>query len=288
MKVKKGDYTILRKNKGDEKGDGGGSGSGGSSQTGASTHGVGGIISAEKSIEKQQELGVPVETADKSDMDRIQQEAVKNMSKTNSSGSGKGLLKRAIERFSKPQVNWKNELSRIIGKIISKSEEYFGKRKHLYKDEYFYGDKDSSPILRNAVVLVDTSGSMGDEQLRMILGEVYSIIKTKKIRKTEVIYFDDGIQAVDVVKNPPVFDFSKVKGGGGTDFEAPMQEVEKREKQRKLELAVFCTDGLISNLPAFFKKYEKSSFRNKLVWLILDNPGWDAPFGKVIHISEKK
>jgi len=253
---------------------------------GTGGEGIGGVIPEDQSIKIQKELGVPVETASEKDAQRLMEEAQKNSQKLNSSssrGTGKGLIKRAIDRFSKPQVNWKNELRRIIGKMVSKNEEYFGKKKHLYKDEYFYGDRPFESSLKTAVMTVDTSGSMGDDELKIILGEIYSIIRSKKIKKTDVVYFDHGIQGIDVVKNPPHFDWEKATGGGGTSFIEPVEYIQKKNKLKKLELAVFCTDGYgdqdqLDPNPAFAKKF---------IWLIIDNPNFVAPFGKVVHITTK-
>lgn len=263
-----------------------GSGSGSGNGEVFKGEGIGGILTKEQSVQIQKELGVPVEVATEKDGNKLIEEAYQNKQHIKSStsrGTGKGLLQRAIERMAKPQVNWKNELRRIIGKMTARSEEYFGKKKHLYRGDYLYGDKESEGALKTAVMTVDTSGSMGDDELKAILTEIYDIIKSKKIKKTEIVYFDDGIQGIDIVKNPPHFDWSKAKGGGGTSFIQPIEHIAKRNKQGKLELAVFCTDGYGDQ-----NKLDKNpKFAKKFIWLIIDNPGWEAPFGRVIHINTK-
>jgi hypothetical protein len=240
------------------------------------------------------ELGVPVKTGSEAEADKLIKEAMSEAKKLKGGGdrgTGKGLLQRAIERLSKPQVNWKNELRRIVGKITSGSEEYFGKRKHLYRGEYFYGDRDAdSDRLKEAVVAVDTSGSIGDDQLVAFLTEITAIIKAKQIKKTEIIYFDYGITGRDIVKNPPKFDIKQAKGGGGTSFIDPMNAIYEKWKKGKLELAVFFTDGYgdqgSAEFEAIIKKMKK--FERSFIWLVIDNPGFVAPFGKVIHAKAVK
>lgn len=249
-------------------------------------NGIGGVISAEESVKIQKELGVPVEVASKKESEQIINEALsqkKHIKGSQSRGTGKGLLQRALDRFAKPQVNWKNELRRIIGKMLSQDEEYFGKKKYLHRDEYVYGDRARERELKSAIMPVDTSGSMGDDELRTVLGEVYGIIRSKKIRRTEVVYFDHGIQGHDVVKNPPKFDWSKAKGGGGTSFVEPMALIAKEYKGGNLELAVFCTDGYGDTETLT----SKQKFGKRFIWLIIDNPSFVAPFGKVVHITSK-
>ena len=164
--------------------------------------GIGGIIDPDASIKKQKELGVPIEMPSEKDQKNIIDEAVRNKKELKggkTAGSGHGYLARAIERFEKPQVNWKNELRRVVGKMVGGSEMYLGKRKHLWKDEYIYGERDLERRLKTAIMTVDTSGSIGDDELRTMLTEVNDIIRSKKIKKSEVVYFDDGIQGIDAV-----------------------------------------------------------------------------------------
>lgn len=286
-----------------EEGEGSGQGGSGASQAGegesdgnkySQGNGLGGIIDVDKSVEKQKELGVPVKTGTEAEADKLLKEAIgetKKLKSSNGRGTGKGLLQRAIERLSKPQVNWKNELRRIVGKITSGSEEYFGKRKHLYRGEYFYGDRDAdSDRLREAMVAVDTSGSIGDEQLIAFLTEITAIIKSKRIKKTEVIYFDYGITGRDMVKNPPKFDIKQAKGGGGTSFIDPMNAIYDKWKKGKLELAVFFTDGYGDQDSAEFEAITKKmkKIERIFIWLVIDNPGFVPPFGKVIHAKGAK
>jgi predicted metal-dependent peptidase len=253
----------------------------------AKENGIGGMIDSELSAEKQKELGVPLEIPSDKEGEKLMEEAVRNKKQLKggkNAGTGKGLLERAIDSFSKPQVNWKNELSRIIGKMVGGSEEYFGKRRHIHKGDYFYGDRDIEKSLKKAVMPVDVSGSIGDEELKTMLSEIVEIIRVKKLRKTDVVYFDDGISGVDTVGKPPHFDWSKSKGGGGTNFAQPMEYLHKQWKAKKMELAVFITDGFAS-----MNNFDQDPpFKKRFIWLIIDNPGFTAPFGKVIHITTKK
>lgn len=253
----------------------------------ARNNGIGGMIDQELSHEKQKELGVPVELPSDKDGQKLLEEASRNKGKLKGgkiAGKGKGLLQRAIESFEKPQVNWKNELSRIIGKMIGGSEEYFGKRRHVHKGDYFYGERDVEKSLKTAVMPVDLSGSIGEDELKAMLTEVVEVIRVKKLRKTDVVYFDDGISGIDTVSKPPKFDWTKAKGGGGTSFVEPMEYLAKQWKSKKMELSIFMTDGH-ADLTNFD---QDPPFKKRFIWLIIDNPDFVAPFGKVIHISTKK
>ena len=253
--------------------------------TSLDSYGPGGLLTPEQSKQLQEHLGVDVELPQAGDDEKYAQEARMHMDKLSSGdqGSGKGALRRAVMRLTEPIVDWKSALRRFIGKAMSTTEQYMGSRRHLYKNDYFYAEKRKYDALETAVVAVDTSGSMSPKAIEMILSEVKGIIKAKKIKKTQVVYFDHGIQDIDTVGEKGNFDFSKAKGGGGTSFIEPLQYMEEQYKKNKMSLAVFMTDGYADlNLPT-------PSWKNIFVWVILDNPGFTAPFGNmVIHISRSQ
>jgi predicted metal-dependent peptidase len=284
---------------GDGEGDGEGEGSGGgaSSQGGGEGEGdgIGGIMDDNASVRKQKELGVPIKTATEESADKLIKEAMGEIRHLNGGagrGVGGGMIQRAIDRLKKPQVDWKSALRRIVGKITGGTEEYFGKKKALYRGDYIYGDRDAdSDRLKDAIVAVDTSGSIGDNELSTFLSEIAGIIKAKQIKKTEIIYFDDGIKGRDWVKSPPKFNTAAMKGGGGTSFIDPMEAIYDKWKKGRMELAVFLTDGYGDQNGAEFqaqiKKWKKMS--RTFIWLIIDNPSFNQPFGeKVLHISTRK
>jgi hypothetical protein len=66
-------------------------------------------------------------------------------------------------------------------------------------------------------------------------------------------------------------------------FVEPMALIAKEYKAGKLELAVFCTDGYGDQETLT----SKVKFDKRFVWLIINNPGFKAPFGKVVHITTK-
>ena len=248
--------------------------------------GAGGMLTPEESAKLQEQLGVPVQLPGEGDDEKYAQEARRHMDKLSSgeAGSGKGSLRRAVARLTEPQVDWKSVLKRFIGKAMSSSEQYLGSRRHLYKGDYFYGEKNKYESLENAVVAVDTSGSMSVEAIELILSEVKGIITAKKIKNTTIVYFDDGIQDTDTIKGTKkVFDMRKAKGGGGTSFLEPLQYMEAEYKKGKMQLGVFMTDGYANlNLPI-------PKFKKEFVWVILDNPLFVPPFGNlVVHISQKQ
>jgi CheY-like chemotaxis protein len=95
------------------------------------------------------------------------------------------------------------------------------------------------PIPRVAVA-VDTSGSMGSDELKEAMTEVKGILLAAGAR-VEFIACDAEVHAKGTITT-----FQQatkmLKGGGGTDFRPVFDELEKRRGNRP-ELLVFLTDG---------------------------------------------
>jgi hypothetical protein len=244
---------------------------------------MGETLTPEQSAELQKALDIPVELPDAGETEKMKDKLIKKLgeaAKDMQPGKGKGYWIRAISQHLLPKVDWKKQLQKFIGKALSGYEDVLPSRRHVGRGEYITGEKPKYEAIQNAVMAVDTSGSMGDEELNVILTEIASIIRTKKVKNTEIVYFDDGLQGIDKVGNPPKFDLDKAGGGGGTSFLEPLQYMNDQFKKGKLELAIFCTDGF-ANLDLPKPKYVK-----QFVWVILDNPTFQAPWGEmVVYIS---
>ena len=252
--------------------------------------GIGGIISEETSKNMQKELGVNVELPSEAEIRSTAEKAVTHIEQSSGGhGSGKGMLARAILDIIKPQVNWKDALKKYVGKAMSRQLEYFmGNRRFIGAGQYLTGDRKTSNALDGALYAVDTSGSMGDKALSILLSEMKAITEQKKVKKTTIIYFDDGIQdIVNLDSESRVKQYQpKAGGGGGTSFVEPLQQMTEMWKKGKYSVAFFCTDGDPSALREIASTPPK--FKNKWIWIILDFPGFKAPWGDmVVHISSK-
>jgi predicted metal-dependent peptidase len=240
-------------------------------------------MTPEQSRKLQEELDIPIEVPTDADANKIKDIAKQKIQDASKQiGKGKGNWIRAIAAHLLPKIDWKKALKDFIGKALSGSEDVLPSRRHVGRGEYITGERPKYDAIQNAVMAVDTSGSMGEEEISIILAEIAGIIAAKKVKKTRIVYFDDGLQGVDDVGNPPKFDLNKASGGGGTSFMEPLRFMNEEFKKGKMDLAVFCTDGFADlNLP-------RPKYVDKFVWVILDNPAFQAPWGKmVVFISTK-
>ena len=212
-------------------------------------------------------------------------EIVKTLEKQKQAGSGRGdALIGRLKKILKPAVDWRTRLKLYVGSALSPEKEYkIGAKKHLYKsDEYLKrGAKEKKDAIKKVVVAIDVSGSMfSGNTFERIISEVTHIIYARKIKEITIIFFDDGVDpgSVQLIKRGTrVWKPKNIKGGGGTDFQKPLDWIKSHYKDA-INLCIFLTDGYASN-PA------TPTYHNKFIWIIYDNESWAAPFGKVIKTT---
>lgn len=207
--------------------------------------------------------------------------AKKAGSKMAGGGKGNMMLNAVYERI-KPQQDWKKVLRDLIGKAANEWTLKFGNRRFISNGDYLYGIKQNMNALEDALVIVDVSGSVSDEALNLFMSEALHIAEAKKIKNVTVLFFDHGIQAV----HPRVKakDLLKVttSARGGTAFLPVFEWVENNIRKMKFECILMFTDGCNGDgtIPS-------PRWATKFWWVIVDNPGYNHPWGRRVDISEK-
>ena len=91
---------------------------------------------------------------------------------------------------------------------------------------------------------IDTSGSIGQEELNDFISEIVGIAKAYKDKIEMTLYaHDTEVQSEHKVENGSIEKIKqlKIKGGGGTSHKDVMDRIAK--DRRECKLAVFFTDG---------------------------------------------
>jgi len=205
----------------------------------------------------------------------IKQKIYEIISRTRSKEFGKlpATLQTYLDEFEKsmqPSVNWR----RILRLFASNSSKTFIKNT-LKKPSKRYGTNPGIKIKhRNKIlVAVDTSGSLLEEDLKEFFQEIYHI--WKQGAEILVVECDTIIQQSYKYKgrNPKV-----VKGGGGTDFNTPIQFANKTFQPDAL---IYFTDGYCDP--------PKEFCRCSLLWLLssagIDEKDFKGFQGRTIKMS---
>jgi hypothetical protein len=266
------------------------------------TAGTGGIISEEMSKKLQQDLGVPVELPKMTEeeikakirgalKDGDVPEEIKGGSNS-PGGSGTGGLRAALARLTRPQVDWRAALRKFIGRSTQEFEEIMGHRNFIHSDDYIWTDRDKeNTMITEAVCAVDVSGSMSDDNVAIILNEIKHMVEAKNVKNTTLVYFHSDIEKVTKLKGKGAvrkYEGEKVKSGG-TDFKPPLSYMQTVDKKGELEVALFLTDGFDMTWNGTTVVLPKPKYVNKFIWVILDNPAFQPPWGHMtVYIETNK
>lgn len=175
-----------------------------------------------------------------------------NKATTDAELMGRGIgtlpanLRRIIEKMTKPKVDWRSKLrtslNRGFGSIIITT---YRRPSRIMKGLPSY-KRLGKPTVH---ALIDTSGSIGSDELEQFMSEIYSIAQNKYgVRVTpwdaEAYSTIDAHTPSDVVSKV----VPKIKGGDGTDIGPVAKHLLKDPRFKNKDAVVIMTDGDIFDL----------------------------------------
>jgi predicted metal-dependent peptidase len=174
---------------------------------------------------------------------QVAQEIIRIASASRDRGTIPGQWLRWAEACLRPKVDWRRALASAVRRaveIASGAADYSflrpSRRQTAYDPFFFPGRID--PVPRVAVV-IDTSGSVSDEQLGRAVAEVGGVLRALGLRQSvTVLAVDAAVQAVSRVFRPEQV---RLAGGGGTDMRVGI-EAALRLRPRP-QAVVVLTDG---------------------------------------------
>lgn len=152
------------------------------------------------------------------------------------SAKAMGKLPQELERFAEqllaPQVSWQELLrTTVVTSTTRDTSSWTRPHRRRLVGQGVYLARPSSYGCDDIVVAIDTSGSIGDEEIRVFLSELADIIRTCRPERVHLLGIDSSVASyeelpgdVDITNSPP-----KVKGGGGTDFRPAFRWVEDND-----------------------------------------------------------
>jgi predicted metal-dependent peptidase len=163
--------------------------------------------------------------------------------------AGPGSGKAELDAAAREQVCWRRVLARFMLEPIDREWSFARpNRKHIWRGLYLPGPIDVEG--GRFVVAIDTSGSMSDEILRVMLGEIDAIRRLCACELT-VLQFDAAIHATAEFSASCAEDarigstkVMRVFGRGGTDLRLPFRWAEEELRNgRRISALIVCTDG---------------------------------------------
>ena len=205
--------------------------------------------------------------------------------KSKHAGTGSPSLDRWFNKIGKPKVNWKRILIKFMNQCFAADPQYgyFNKR-FISQGDYLPGLKyPKSEGFRTIVLIIDTSGSIGQATLSKFASEFYGIFTTKKIQECIVIWCDDRVQKVEKIQTRSLsgtisktsfeekfLQKLKPSGAGGTSFIPPFKWIETNLINKGIipSFAIYFTDAAgVAPEPT---KYGIPKYFKKVLWVITE------------------
>ena len=186
-----------------------------------------------------------------------------------SQGKVPGHLSELLKQLSQPVVSWRQVLRQYFGR-------HLGDRRKTYSRRDRRKDSFGLPgISRHAAArvscIIDTSGSIGHEELEQFFAEIEAISYRARIC---ILQWDHDFQGFTDRYRRGYWKKIEIKGRGGTDMVAPVEWLEKQGLVG--DVCVMLTDGECSYA-------NKKSF--PMVTCITTQNGSEPDWGKVIRMD---
>jgi len=170
------------------------------------------------------------------------QNAVMQSAKAAGAGNLPGGVKRLLDKFLNPQLDWRQLLAMQIQSVVKSDYTWMNpSRKGLNEGFYFPGLDRETTI--DIALALDMSGSIGDDMARDFLSEVKGIMDQYTDFKIHLFCFDTQVHNPKVFTETDMGDFMEYElaGGGGTDFDCCFDYMKEEGIQPKK--FVMFTDG---------------------------------------------
>lgn len=191
-------------------------------------------------------------------------------------GTGMSAFDRALEIAFKPEpFNWRRALTRYM--------------KSFMKDNYTW-NKPSRAGIANGLILpspsqtpkldvaiaVDTSGSIGDKELKLLLNHVFTIVSQFKAFQVDVwccstMVHENTFKTFTAANKRELNNF-KIESTGGTDMSANLPFIKKKYQKKLPDVVMIFTDGYDS-----LNGDTETRTNYPVLWLIVGNKDFKKP-----------
>ena len=194
-------------------------------------------------------------------------------------GNVGGLAQYLADKVTKVSEPWYEHMLRYMTKMtMTESNWRRINRRELLRTGVIAADI-GRPTIELAVVVVDTSGSIGRVTLDYFSGHINTILDSVKPKVIKIIYCDSNINKVDEFSSDDFPIRLEVIGGGGTDFRPAFDYIDKMDAEPDVVVYLTDTYGDYPKEPSY-----------PVIWASIYS--WERstkpPFGEFIFIDESQ
>ena len=182
----------------------------------------------------------------------------------------------------KPQIDWREVLREFVVTTCTGNDYSTWKRPNRrYISAGVYLPSGISESIGELVIAIDTSGSIGNEELSRFLTEVKEICDTVHPDKVRILYWDTevcGDEKYEMHELDDLVKSTKPKGGGGTNVECVPEYMTKEGV--KPQACIVLTDGYLGG--------SWGKWACPILWCIIDNDKTVPDVGPHVHVKSRE
>lgn len=200
-------------------------------------------------------------------------------------GSGGGDLERELGELVTPKVDWREQLREFVKSVCAGKDASTWRR----PNRRFIGGDVYMPTLvservNRVVAAIDTSGSIGGEELNAFLSEFVAICEQVNPEHVDLLYWDGRVAGHETYTGadaPNIVSSTKPVGGGGTSPSCITAYL--KEKALSPDVAIVLTDGFVGS---DWGEARGDAWSCPVLWCIVGGNEAVAPVGKTIHVND--
>lgn len=190
-------------------------------------------------------------------------------------------IPRSIGELLEPKTRWQDELRDFMCSTMSGKDEYTWRkfnRRQLPNDIYLPSVENEA--VGEVVVAIDTSGSIGPQQINEFATELVSISESVSPERIRVLWWDTSVHGEQIFDGDSYGDIASMLrplGGGGTHLSCVSEYINK--KSIRAECVIVFTDGYVED-------DVKWDIAAPTLWLVTQRKSWNPPAGRKVVFEQ--
>jgi predicted metal-dependent peptidase len=188
-------------------------------------------------------------------------------------------LPRSISDMLNPVIDWKKEMAEFVTSTCKGKDEYTWRKfnRRLISNDIYLPTVENETI-GEVVVGIDTSGSIGQEQLNAFASELVSICEAVSPDAVRVLWWDTKVHGEQLFTDnyDQIGSMLKPLGGGGTRVSSVAEYINK--KKINAECVLVFTDGYLESDVVW-------NISSPTLWMVTENKNWTPPTGKKVFME---
>lgn len=189
-------------------------------------------------------------------------------------------MPRSISDLLEPKVDWSDEMRDFVTSSIKGKDEFTWRKlnkRQLVND--ILSPSVENETIGELVVSIDTSGSIGGEQITEFATELVSICELCSPDKVRVLWWDTDVhgEQVFVGNYQDIAKLLKPVGGGGTHVSCVSEYINK--ERINAECVIVFTDGYVESDITW-------TIPSPTLWMVTQNKGFEPPVGKKVKFGD--